>query len=100
MIKLVGQVGNWVGQLAHPHDTIHQLRVTGERADVRLVPLLLGSLEIDYGFLAGLNHSGAGYDAGVPLGLPVLLDSLVTEFQDRIDHLLSAVPAFLLSWSA
>ena len=97
MIEFIVQVGDGVGQLAHPHDAIHELKVSGESANVRVVTLLLGGFEIDRGFHLGLDHSGTCENARVPLRFPVHLHSFVTEFQNRIDYLLSLVSPLLLA---
>ena len=89
-----------VGQFAHSHYPVHELKVPGKSTNVGIVPFLLGCLEIDRGFLLWLDHSGTGENARMPLGFPVLLDSLVSQFQDRINDLLSLVSALLLAWRA
>ena len=97
MVELVGQVGHWIGPLGNRHHSIHQFEMAGEGADVGVVALLLRSLEPDHGLLLGLHHPGTVQDAGVALGLPVLLHPLLPELQDRIDDFLALVAALGLA---
>ena len=57
MIKLVGQVGDGVGQARDSHDAVHQLKMTRESTDIGIITLFLRSLEIEDRFLFRLNHA-------------------------------------------
>ena len=76
------------------HHTIHQGEVPGECTDVRVSPLLLGSLEPDDCFLLWLNHPRAVKNTGMSLRLPVHLFSLRSQFENRLYQLPSLVFPF------
>ena len=99
MVELVGKVGDGVGHLGHPHHAVHELKMSGERADIGIITLLLRNFEIEYGFLVRLNHAGTGEDARVALGFPVVLNPFVAHFQNGVDDLLAFVFALGLAGS-
>ena len=85
--------------LGHPHHAVHELKMSGERADIGIITLLLRNLEIEYGFLVRLNHAGTGEDARVALGFPVVLNPFVAHFQNGVYDLLAFVFALGLAGS-
>ena len=100
MIKIISEVGDGIGVSGNTHHSVHELEVTGEGANIRLVAFLFGSLEIKGRFLLGLNHAGTGEYAGMALRLPVGLDRLVPHLDYRIKNLLALVLTLCLAGGA